>query len=63
MNCYRKAQRNNLIEIKENHAEIIINSTKYGIQKVLIDKEDIPKVCPADLLEVKAATNMLRLCL
>lgn len=44
MNCYRKSQKNNLIEIKENYAEIIINSAKYGIQKVLIDKEDISKV-------------------
>lgn len=44
MNCYRKAQRNNLIEIKENYAEIIVKSAKYGTQKVLIDKEDVSKV-------------------
>lgn len=44
INCYRKSQRNNSIEIKENYAEIVINSTKYGIIKVLIDKEDIQKV-------------------
>ena len=44
INCYRKSQRDNAIEVKENHAEIIINSKKYGTQTVLIDKEDIQKV-------------------
>lgn len=42
--CYRKAQKNNLIDIKEDYAEIIIKSAKYGVQNVLIDKDDISKV-------------------
>lgn len=34
----------NNIEIKENYAEIIIDSPKYGTFRVSIDKEDVPKV-------------------
>ena len=34
----------NIIEIFENHAEIIIDSPKYGTTKALVDIEDISKV-------------------
>lgn len=34
----------NKIIIKEEYAEIVINSKKHGIQKVIIDIEDVQKV-------------------
>lgn len=42
--CYRKVQKDNIIEIRENYAVLIIKSKKYGINEILIDKEDIEKV-------------------
>ena len=36
--------KNNIIILKEKHAEIIIDSYKYGIKNILIDLDDIDKV-------------------
>lgn len=43
--CWNQSRRKtNEIRIKDDYAEIIINSPKYGIKKALINIEDIEKV-------------------
>ena len=39
----KKVELFNNIELFENHAEIIINSPKYGEKRVLIDLDDVEK--------------------
>lgn len=47
--CSRKCKdefqkKQNTIILKETHAELIINSPKYGIKTVLIDLDDVDKI-------------------
>ena len=57
--CRFKGQRQfNNIELFENHAEIIINSPKYGEKRVLIDLDDVEK-CKQYKWAVRAQKNKI----
>lgn len=53
----KKSELFNKIEVFETHAEIIINSNKYGESRVLIDLEDVEK-CKNKIFSIAKCGNI-----